>query len=160
MNEGDHELYIENNPEVATEELISEGEPMLDAVIIEDNISSSSLADNIDTAVVRERQQAPLSLPTTIGQMWQSDSGYDYPFEFVVINNDAATASLVCYMFVDEIYEVLLTKSGTEEYYIITDDSPFSINLNEQYTVCIRFLNNGTLYYYDGHMSVRMSQLP
>ena len=80
----------------------------------------------------------------------------DVPFEFTVIDNDETTATLTCSVSADGAYEVIIAKKGAKDHLLITDGTPFYLDLGDTYAVCVKIISKDILYYYDGYASVLM----
>ena len=80
------------------------------------------------------------------------------PFEFIITDNDDTTATLVCFMPTDGMYELIMVKNGRNDYQLITDDTPFIVDTGYEYTVCFKLYDNGNLYCYDGYIFVEINQ--
>jgi hypothetical protein len=67
-------------------------------------------------------------------------SGYneDYPFELIITENNDTTASLVCFVPGEGLWELIVSSKGTKGYQLITDDTPFVVDLDDEYSICFK----------------------
>ena len=71
------------------------------------------------------------------------------PFKLIVIDNDDTTATLVCFMPDNMMRKLIICKNGTKDYQLISDDTPFIVDLDYEYSIRFKIINDGILYNYD-----------